>query len=82
MKSANVPGRLVPGGVDVPEDLTLRGGLDAYRVDRGRALAGTTVGISAVDLVEDEGFLHELAAFTDRTGIAVELTPVEAQGRR
>jgi alpha-glucoside transport system substrate-binding protein len=66
------------GDVEIPADLPLRGGLDSYRAGDGAALEGTTVKLLAPDLGEDNGFIHEVAAFTDRTGIAVELTPVDA----
>ena len=45
-----------------------------------RALAGTTITIAAPDLAEDAGFAHELEAFTERTGIAVELDASRARG--
>jgi DNA-binding SARP family transcriptional activator/ABC-type glycerol-3-phosphate transport system substrate-binding protein/tRNA A-37 threonylcarbamoyl transferase component Bud32/energy-coupling factor transporter ATP-binding protein EcfA2 len=66
-----------PVEVEIPVDLEIRGGFDSYGAGDGAALAGTTVRISAPDLGEDPGFLHELDAFTDRTGIAVQLTPVD-----
>jgi DNA-binding SARP family transcriptional activator/ABC-type glycerol-3-phosphate transport system substrate-binding protein/tRNA A-37 threonylcarbamoyl transferase component Bud32 len=64
--------------VEVPADLDVRGGLDSYGSGGAAALAGTTVRVSAPTL-DDAGFLHELASFTERTGIAVQLTPVDAE---
>ena len=64
--------------VEIPVNLEIDGGLDSYGGGDGAALGGTTVRISAPELTEDAGFLHELAAFTDLTGIAVQLTPLDA----
>jgi ABC-type glycerol-3-phosphate transport system substrate-binding protein len=69
-----------PDTVDVPADLELRGGLDAYADARSaQPLTGTTVTISSSVLSDDDGFRRELIAFQDRTGIAVELLPPEAE---
>jgi alpha-glucoside transport system substrate-binding protein len=70
-----------PVWADVPENLQLREGLEAYAArSSAQTLAGTTVTVSANFLHDDEGFRRELAAFTDRTGITVDLLPVEADG--
>ncbi len=64
--------------VDIPEDLELRGGVDSYGVRSGpRALEGTTVSINWG--VGDRPFERQLAAFTERTGIAVELRSNEVE---
>ena len=64
-----------PEDLSIPDDLPLRGGLAAYgAVDPGpRALAGTSITMAASTLRGDEGFARELEAFTERTGIEVEL---------
>ncbi len=64
-----------PGDLSIPDDLPLRGGLAAYgAVDPGpRALAGTSITMAASTLRGDEGFARELEAFTERTGIEIEL---------
>jgi alpha-glucoside transport system substrate-binding protein len=68
-----------PARVELPDDLGLRRGFDAYGAGIGSdGLAGTTVRVSAVP-VEDDGFASQLAAFSRLTGIRVEVTPVEAQ---
>jgi ABC-type glycerol-3-phosphate transport system substrate-binding protein/energy-coupling factor transporter ATP-binding protein EcfA2 len=69
-----------PNMADIPADLGLRRGFDAYAAGAGpRPLEGTTVEISSGPLRDDPGFVRQLAAFTERTGIAVELTPVEVE---
>ncbi len=68
-----------PAEADIPIDLELQGGLEAYGVRTGPdALRGTTVTIAAPYWVEEaatagSGLYRELAAFSDRTGIAVEV---------
>ena len=64
-----------------PRTCRLRGGLDSYGATAPgpQALAGTSVTLSASGWTEDDGFVRELAEFTDRTGIAVEFTPDEAR---
>jgi hypothetical protein len=70
-----------PARVEIPEGLPLRGGLDSYGAsDPGlRALAGTTVTIAASTLRGDTGFERELEAFTEITGIEVDLGSSEEQ---
>jgi alpha-glucoside transport system substrate-binding protein len=55
--------------------------LDSYGAsDPGvRALAGTTVTVAASTLRDDTGFVRELEAFTERTGIEVDLVSSEEQ---
>ncbi len=69
-----------PAAIDVPESLPLRNGLDSYGATSPgpQALAGTSVKLSA-DELEGETEALQLAQFTDRTGIAVEFIPDEAQ---
>jgi alpha-glucoside transport system substrate-binding protein len=70
-----------PARVEVPERLPVRGGLDAYGAsDPGaRALAGTAVAIAASTLRGDAGFARELEAFTEVTGIEVDLGSSDEQ---
>jgi alpha-glucoside transport system substrate-binding protein len=69
-----------PPEVDVPDDLQLRRGLDAYAGADLQPLKGTTVTICICGNLDlDPGLLRELAAFTERTGIRVELTSVDPE---
>ena len=70
-----------PAEVDVPDDLELRRGFDAYApADLRRPLEGTTVTICVCGHFNvDTGFASELAAFKERTGIRVVLTPVDPE---
>jgi alpha-glucoside transport system substrate-binding protein len=66
-----------PTQVDVSTDLELRQGMDNY-VGAG-ALQHTTVTICLCNNIDlDKGLARELAMFTERTGIRVELMAVEA----
>ena len=74
--------RPCPAEADIPIDLELQGGLEAYGAHEHRA--GCTArddrhDRSSRSLSEDPGFAHELAAFSDRTGIAVEVTPADVE---
>ena len=69
-----------PAVVDVPGDLELRRGLDAYAGADPQPLEGTTVTICLCNNTElGPGLARELAAFTDRTGIRVELTSLSPE---
>ena len=70
-----------PAPVEIPESLPLRGGLDSYgATDPGvRALAGTTVTMAASTLRDDDGFARQLEAFTELTGIKIDLGSSEEQ---
>ena len=72
-----------PAEVDVPDDLELRRGFDAYApADLQLPLKGTTVTICLCGhLSVDTGLARELAKFTERTGIRVVLTPVDPESR-
>ena len=69
-----------PPHVEVPSDLALRRGLDAYGAGIGTdGLAGSTVRVSAASGgIIDDGFTLQLAEFSRLTGIRVEQTSVEA----
>jgi DNA-binding SARP family transcriptional activator/ABC-type glycerol-3-phosphate transport system substrate-binding protein/tRNA A-37 threonylcarbamoyl transferase component Bud32 len=71
-----------PAAVDVPEDLNLQRGSDAYApADLQLPLEGTSVTICLCGNVDlDTGFASELAAFKERTGIQVNLTPDDPLG--
>ncbi|HEX4931150.1 MAG TPA: hypothetical protein VFV62_10620, partial [Gaiellaceae bacterium] len=70
-----------PARVEVPENLPLRGGLESYGAsDPGaRALAGTSITVAASTLRGDEGFVRQLEAFTELTGIDVDIGSSEEQ---
>jgi ABC-type glycerol-3-phosphate transport system substrate-binding protein/tRNA A-37 threonylcarbamoyl transferase component Bud32 len=70
-----------PAEVEVPDDLELQRGFDAYApADLQLPLEGTTVTLCACGGVSmDTGFARELAAFKERTGIQVVLTPVDPE---
>ena len=67
--------------IDVPANLPLQGGASSYgNSDPGsRPLAGTTITMAASTLRGDDGFARQLDAFTERTGIEVDLAPSEGQ---
>jgi ABC-type glycerol-3-phosphate transport system substrate-binding protein len=71
-----------PEAVDVAADLPLRNGLDAYgsRPAGPTALAGTKVTVAAASLRAEPGLVREFDAFTERTGIAVELVSNTGEG--
>ncbi|MGD9700819.1 MAG: extracellular solute-binding protein [Acidimicrobiia bacterium] len=68
-------------GVQIPEDLPLRGGSDSYGAsDPGvRTLAGTSVTMAASTLRDDDGLVRQLETFTDLTGIEIDLAPSETE---
>jgi alpha-glucoside transport system substrate-binding protein len=70
-----------PVPVEVPQDLPLRGGLESYgAIDPGgRALAGTSVSFAASTLRGDDGFARQLEAFTEQTGIEIDVGSSEDQ---
>jgi alpha-glucoside transport system substrate-binding protein len=70
-----------PAEVDVPEDLKLQGGLDAYApADLQLPLEGTTVTICLCNNFELEtSMAREFLAFTERTGIKIETTPLSVE---
>ncbi|MGH9133447.1 MAG: ABC transporter substrate-binding protein, partial [Ilumatobacteraceae bacterium] len=70
-----------PPAAAIPENLPIRGGLDSYGASAlgSRALEGTTVTMAASALDGDGGFARQLEAFTERTGITIDLTAGEAQ---
>jgi serine/threonine protein kinase/DNA-binding SARP family transcriptional activator/ABC-type glycerol-3-phosphate transport system substrate-binding protein len=70
-----------PARVEIPESLPLRGGPDSYgaRDPGGRALAGTSVSMAASTLRDDDGFARQLEAFTELTGIEIDLGSSEEQ---
>ena len=71
-----------PTDIDVPETLPLRNGMESYGATAAaepHALAGTTVRFSAGGLSDDPALALQLAAFTDRTGIAVEFVRDDEQ---
>lgn len=64
-----------PAEVDVPDDLELRGGLDAYAA---RGMEGTTITVyPGLDL--DPGLIREFVEFKQRTGINVAVTAEDAE---
>jgi DNA-binding SARP family transcriptional activator/ABC-type glycerol-3-phosphate transport system substrate-binding protein/tRNA A-37 threonylcarbamoyl transferase component Bud32 len=69
-----------PAAVDVPDDLELRRGLDAYASADLLPLDGTTVTICLCNNLHlDTGLARELVAFTERTGIRVEVTGLDPE---
>jgi alpha-glucoside transport system substrate-binding protein len=73
--------RSCPADAAIPDDLPLRGGPDSYgATDLGpRALAGTRVTMTAGALRGDDGFVRQLEAFTELTGIEVDLAASDDQ---
>jgi len=63
-----------PAEVAIPDDLQLRGGLDAYGA---RGMAGTTVTVYR-NFDVDSGAVHEFTDFEQRTGIHIEIIDPEA----
>ncbi len=71
-----------PAEVNVPEDLELQRGLDAYApADLQLPLEGTTVTICLCNNFElDIHMAREFLAFEERTGIKIETTPPSVEG--
>jgi DNA-binding SARP family transcriptional activator/ABC-type glycerol-3-phosphate transport system substrate-binding protein/tRNA A-37 threonylcarbamoyl transferase component Bud32 len=70
-----------PAEVEVPEDLELQRGLDAYApADLQLPLEGTTVTICLCNNFELDTYMaREFLAFTERTGIKIETTPLSVE---
>jgi DNA-binding SARP family transcriptional activator/ABC-type glycerol-3-phosphate transport system substrate-binding protein/tRNA A-37 threonylcarbamoyl transferase component Bud32 len=67
-----------PSELDVPDDLELQRGLDAYAGTDPQPLTGTTVTICVCGGIDiDAGLARELNTIGERTGIQVVLTPVD-----
>ena len=73
-----------PAEVEVPDDLELRRGLDAYApADLQLPLEGTTVTICLCNnFTLTTAMARELLAFTERTGIKIELAPLSPEDAR